>query len=47
MTSRKGKSEHIQIRIDTGPWTIKSKQAKFTIGKAWTKYFFSYVYGLL
>jgi hypothetical protein len=38
-TSRKGKSEPVQTRIDTGPWTSKSKQAKSAIGKAWAKFF--------
>jgi hypothetical protein len=33
-TSRKGKSEPVQTRIDIGPLTSKSKQAKSTIGKA-------------
>jgi hypothetical protein len=36
-TSRRGKSEPVQTRIDTGPWTIKSKQSKSTIGKARAK----------
>jgi hypothetical protein len=34
-TSRKGKSQHVQTRIDTGSWTSKSKQTKSTIGKAY------------
>jgi hypothetical protein len=38
-TSRKGKSELIQTRIDTWPWTSKSKQAKSAIGMAWAKFF--------
>jgi hypothetical protein len=38
-TSRKGKSELVQTRIDNGPWTSKSKQAKSAIGKAWAKFF--------
>jgi hypothetical protein len=38
-TSRKGKSDPVQTRIDTGPWTSKSKQAKSAIGKAWAKFF--------
>jgi hypothetical protein len=38
-TNRKGKSEPIQTRIDTGPWTSKSKQAKSTFGKAWAMFF--------
>jgi hypothetical protein len=38
-TSRKGKSDPVQTRIDIGPWASKSKQAKSTIGKAWAKFF--------
>ena len=41
-TSRKGKAvptPTVQIRIDTGPWTTKSKNAKTAIGKAWAKFF--------
>jgi hypothetical protein len=38
-TSRKGRSDPVQTRIDTGPWTSKSKQVKSTIGKTWTKFF--------
>jgi hypothetical protein len=38
-TSRKRKSEPVQNRIDTGPWTSKSKQAKSAIGKACAKFF--------
>jgi hypothetical protein len=38
-TSRKGKSQPVQTRIDTKPWTSKSKQAKSAIGKAWAKFF--------
>jgi hypothetical protein len=38
-TSRRGKSELVQTRIDTGPWTTKSNQAKSAIGKAWAKFF--------
>jgi hypothetical protein len=38
-TSRKGKSEHVQTRIDTGTWIAKSKQAKSAIGKACAKFF--------
>jgi hypothetical protein len=37
-TSRKGKSQPIQTRIDTGSWISKSKQTKSTIGKAWAKF---------
>jgi hypothetical protein len=39
LTSRKGKSELAQTRIETRPWTSKSKQAKSAIGKAWAKFF--------
>jgi hypothetical protein len=38
-TSRKGKSELVQTRIYTGPWTSKSKQVKSTTGKACAKVF--------
>jgi hypothetical protein len=38
-SSRRGRSQPVQIRIDTGPWTTKGKQAKSVIGKAWLKYF--------
>jgi hypothetical protein len=38
-TSRKGKSEPIQTRIDTRPWTSKSKQVKSTISRVWVKFF--------
>jgi hypothetical protein len=34
-TSRKGKSQPVQARIDTSPWTSKNKQAKSAIDKAW------------
>jgi hypothetical protein len=40
-TSRKGKSEPVQTRIDTGPGTSMSKQAKSAIGKAWAKFFYT------
>jgi hypothetical protein len=40
MTSRKGKSEPVQTRIETGQWTVKSKQAKSTIGMAWAKFLY-------
>jgi hypothetical protein len=39
MTTRKGKSQPIQTRIDTGPWISMSKQAKSAIGKAWAKFY--------
>jgi hypothetical protein len=29
----------VQIRIDKGPWSTKSKQAKPATGKAWAKIF--------
>jgi hypothetical protein len=38
-TSKKGTSQPVQNRIDTGSWTSKSKQAKSAIGKARTKIF--------
>jgi hypothetical protein len=38
-TSRKGRSDSVQTRTYTGPWTSKSKQAKSAIGKAWAKFF--------
>ncbi|GJM98300.1 hypothetical protein PR202_ga15295 [Eleusine coracana subsp. coracana] len=37
--SRKEKGEKVQTRIDTGPWTAKSKLARRAIGKAWSKWF--------
>jgi hypothetical protein len=38
-SSRRGRSQPVQTRIDTGPWTTKGKQAKSAIGKAWAKFF--------
>jgi hypothetical protein len=38
-SSRRGRSQPIQTRIDTGPWTTKGKQAKSAIGKSWAKFF--------
>jgi hypothetical protein len=39
LSSRRGRSQPVQTRIDTGPWTTKGKQVKFAIGKAWTNFF--------
>jgi hypothetical protein len=36
-SSRRGRSQPDQTRIDTSPWTTKGKQAKSVIGKTWTK----------
>jgi hypothetical protein len=33
------KSTTVQTRIDTGPWSTKSKEAKTAIGKALVKFF--------
>jgi hypothetical protein len=38
-SSQTAKSTPVQTRIDTGPWSMKSKQAKTAIGKAWAKFF--------
>jgi hypothetical protein len=39
LSSRRGTSQPVQTRIDTGPWSTKGKQAKSAIDKAWAKKF--------
>jgi hypothetical protein len=38
-SSKRGRSQPVQTRIDTEPWATKGKQSKSVIGKAWTKFF--------
>jgi hypothetical protein len=38
-SSRRGRSQSVQTRIDTEPWKTKGKQAKSAIDKAWAKFF--------
>jgi hypothetical protein len=38
-SSRRGRSQPVQTRIDTGPWITKGKQVKSAIGKAWARFF--------
>jgi hypothetical protein len=38
-SSQRVKSTTVQTRIDTGPWSTKSKEAKTAIGKALVKVF--------
>jgi hypothetical protein len=37
--SQRVKDTPMQIRIDTGSWSMKSKLAKIAIGKVWAKNF--------
>jgi hypothetical protein len=37
--SQRAQTTQMQIRIDTGQWSTKGKQAKTAIGKAWAKIF--------
>ena len=39
MSQKSCSREWVQIRIDTGPWTAKSKLAKSAIKKPWSKFF--------
>jgi hypothetical protein len=38
-SSRRAQTTQTQTRIDKGLWSMKGKQAKTTIGKAWAKFF--------
>jgi hypothetical protein len=39
LSSQMAKSTPVKTRVDMGPWSTKSKQAKTVIDKAWAKIF--------